>query len=114
VVVDAITSFLGMGISAEVTSMVVRLIDYLKSRQITLFMTSLADEIATRDRAGANISSIVDTWLVLRNVETNNSRARTLSIQKSRGMAHSSGTHGFTITNKGVALETTVSSRGAR
>jgi circadian clock protein KaiC len=106
VVVDAITSFLGMGISAEVTSMVVRLIDFLKSRQITLYMTSLNEDGQTVDRAGANISSVVDTWLSLRNVERNGARARTLSIVKGRGLAHSSVTQEFSITSKGVALKT--------
>ena len=109
VVVDAITSFLGMGISAEVTSMVVRLIDFLKSRQITLYMTSLNEDGQTVDRAGANISSVVDTWLSLRNVERNGARARTLSIVKGRGLAHSSVTQEFSITSKGVALKTPTS-----
>ncbi len=105
VVVDAITSFLGMGLSAEVTSMIVRLMDFLKSRQITFYMTSLTEGAETLDRAGANISSLVDTWLLLRNVEVNASRVRTLSIVKSRGMAHSSATHRFAITSKGAAVE---------
>jgi circadian clock protein KaiC len=105
VVVDAMSSFVGVGVSAEVTSMIVRLIDYLKTKQITLLMTSLNEGAETLDKAGANITSIVDTWLLLRNVETNGARVRTVSILKSRGMAHSSATHRFAITNKGVALE---------
>jgi circadian clock protein KaiC len=51
--------------------------------------------------------------LLLRNIETNGTRARTISILKSRGMAHSSGTHRFTITNKGVALENPLMMQGA-
>jgi circadian clock protein KaiC len=105
VIVDAITSFMGMGISAEVTSMVVRLIDYLKTKEITLCMTSLNEGGETLDRAGANITSVVDTWMLLRNVERDGARVRTLSILKSRGMAHSSLTHPFAITNKGIALD---------
>jgi circadian clock protein KaiC len=105
VVVDAITSFLGMGISAEVTSMIVRLIDFLKTKQITLYMTSLSEDGRTVDRAGANITSVVDTWIMLRNPEIDGERVRTLSILKSRGMAHSSATHEFAITNKGVTLK---------
>ena len=105
VIIDAITSFLGMGISAEVTSMVVRLIDFLKSRQITLFMTSLNEDGQDLDRAGANISSVVDAWLSLRNVEKDGARVRTLSIVKGRGLAHSSMTHEFSITAKGVTLK---------
>lgn len=105
VVVDAISSFVGMGVGGEVTSMLVRLIDFLKGRQITLYLTSLSDSADRMDRGGANISSIVDTWLQLRNVETNGARARTLSILKSRGMPHSSVTQGFEITRRGIALK---------
>jgi len=95
---------MGVGISSEVTSMVVRLIDYLKTKGVTLFMTSLNEGGETLDRAGANISSVVDSWILLRNVETEGARIRTLSILKSRGMAHSSLTHPFALTSKGVTL----------
>jgi circadian clock protein KaiC len=105
VVVDAISSFIGMGVNAEVTSMLVRLIDLLKTKQITLYMTSLNEGGETLDAAGANITSIVDAWLLLRNLERNNDRIRTVSILKSRGMAHSSATHRFSITSRGIALE---------
>jgi circadian clock protein KaiC len=107
VVVDAITSFMGMGVSAEVTSLIVRLIDYLKTKRITLYMTSLNEGGETLYRAGANISSVVDTWMLLRNVEKDGDRVRTLSILKSRGMAHSSLTHRFAITSKGVRIDRT-------
>jgi circadian clock protein KaiC len=113
VVVDAISSFIGMGINAEVTSMIVRLIDFLKTKNITFYMTSLNDAGETTDRAGANISSIVDTWLLLRNAERNTVRFRTLTILKSRGMAHSSATHPFSITSRGVVLESPLTSQGA-
>jgi circadian clock protein KaiC len=85
----------------------VRLIDFLKSRQITLYMTSLASDGDgdVAERSSANISSIVDTWILLRNDETNGARIRTLSVLKSRGMAHSSATHRFAITPQGVALQ---------
>jgi circadian clock protein KaiC len=105
VVIDAITSFFGMGLNAEITSMLVRLIDFLKTKRITLYMTSLLDEMRGAERAGANISSIVDTWLLLCNQEENGRRVRTLSVLKSRGMAHSSATHGFAITRKGVTVQ---------
>jgi circadian clock protein KaiC len=114
VVVDAITSFMGMGVTAEVTSMVVRLIDYLKRKNVTLYMTSLNEGGETLDRAGANISSVVDTWLLLRNVETDGARVRTLSILKSRGMAHSSLTQRFDITSRGIALESGSKPQGSR
>jgi circadian clock protein KaiC len=110
VVVDAISSFIGMGVSAEVTSMIVRLIDFLKTKQVMLYMTSLNESGEALDRSGANISSLVDTWLLLRNVERNSMRARMVAILKSRGMAHSSATHEFSITSKGVVLQSPLKS----
>ena len=113
VVVDSISSFIGMGVSAEVTSMVIRLIDFLKSKHVTFYMTSLNDVGEALDRGGANISSIVDTWMLLRNTERNTGRFRTLTILKSRGMAHSSATHPFAITSRGVRLESPLTSQSA-
>jgi circadian clock protein KaiC len=111
VVVDAISSFIGMGAGTDVTSMVVRLIDFLKTKQITLYMTSFNESSESMDRAGANISSIVDTWLLLRNLETNAARVRTLSVIKSRGMPHSSATQEFAITNRGIVLKAPLTSQ---
>jgi circadian clock protein KaiC len=111
VVVDAISSFIGMGAGAEVTSMIVRLIDFLKAKQITLYMTSFNESSESMDRAGANISSIVDTWLLLRNLETNAARVRTLSVIKSRGMPHSSATQEFAITHRGIVLKAPLTSQ---
>jgi circadian clock protein KaiC len=105
VVVDAISSFISMGVSAEVTSMIVRLIDYLKTKGITLYLTSLNEGGEIMDKAGASITSVVDTWLLLRNMEANGSRVRTISVLKSRGMAHSNATQQFVISRKGVALQ---------
>ncbi|MDB5902586.1 MAG: KaiC 1 [Betaproteobacteria bacterium] len=105
VVIDAITSFFGMGLNAEITSMLVRLIDFLKTKRITLYMTSLSDEVRAAERAGANISSIVDTWLLLSNEVANGARVRAVSVVKSRGMAHSSAMHRFAITRKGVTVQ---------
>jgi circadian clock protein KaiC len=112
VIVDAISSFIDMGVSAEVTSMIVRLIDFLKMKQVMLYMTSLNEGGDTLDKAGANITSLVDAWVMLRNVERNSTRVRTLSILKSRGMAHSSATHPFSITSRGVLLESPFTSQG--
>jgi circadian clock protein KaiC len=105
VVVDALSSFISMGVSAELTSMIVRLIDYLKMKQITLYFTSLNEGGDVMDKTGANITSVVDTWLLLRNIEANGSRVRTISVLKSRGMAHSSATQHFIISSRGVALQ---------
>ena len=103
VVVDSITSLVSMGSGPEVTSMIVRLVDFLKSNGITLVMTALieSDERPTTD---VNISSLVDTWLMLSNSERDGSRTRILSIIKARGMAHSNQAHEFVISENGVEI----------
>jgi circadian clock protein KaiC len=113
VVVDPISSFISMGVTAEVASMLVRLIDYLKTKQITLYLTSVSEGGDAMHKAGANITSIVDSWLLLRNTEANGSRVRTIAVLKSRGMAHSSTTQQFVISSKGVALRSTLVTQAA-
>jgi len=104
VVVDSITSLLSMGSGPEVASMVIRLVDFFKMQNVTLAMTSLtaADErVATTD---VNISSLVDTWILLRNQERAGALARTLSVIKARGMGHSERAHQVLISKKGIAI----------
>jgi circadian clock protein KaiC len=104
VVVDSVTSLMSMGTPAEVASMVIRLIDFLKMNGVTLYMTSLNEAGHAAETSGVNISSLVDTWLLLRNLEVEGDRLRTISILKSRGMAHDSRTHEFVFTPKGILL----------
>ncbi len=110
VVIDSITSLLSMGSVAEVTSMVVRLIDFLKMNGITLVMTALIDGGQHADTTGVNISSLVDTWLTLENSETDGARARSLSIIKARGMRHSNQSHELVMSKKGVEIRDTAQS----
>ena len=105
VVIDSITSLLSMGSILEVTSMVVRLIDFLKMNGVTLIMTALIDGGQHSDTTGVNISSLVDTWLTLNNSETNGVRARALSVIKARGMRHSNQSHEFVMSKKGVEIK---------
>jgi circadian clock protein KaiC len=102
VVVDSITSLMTMGSAAEVASMVIRLIDFLKMDNITLYMTSLSEAGEAAEMSGVNISSLVDTWILLRNLEADGDRVRTVSVLKARGMAHSSQTQRFVFTPKGI------------
>ncbi len=104
VVVDSISSLLAMGSAAEVTSTVVRLVDFFKMSGITLLMTSLMDSEDRSESTSVNISSIVDTWLALKNDEVDGARSRTLSVIKARGMGHSNWTHGFVMSKKGVEI----------
>ena len=104
VIVDPITSFLSSGTDAEATSMMVRLVDFLKSRQITAFLTSLNHAGSNVEQTNLMISSLIDTWLHLRDIELNGERNRGLYILKSRGMAHSNQIREFLLTEKGVQL----------
>lgn len=105
VVVDSITSLLSMGSRLEVSSMIVRLIDFFKMNGVTLVMTSLSSGGDQIDTTNVQISSIVDTWIVLRNQELAGARLRTLSVIKSRGMGHSERTHKVVMSKKGIAIE---------
>jgi circadian clock protein KaiC len=111
VVVDSITSLLTMGSDAEVASMVVRLVDFFKMNGITAVMTALIPAGEATQTTGVNISSLVDTWLTLQNVEIKGVRARALSVIKARGMSHSNQLHEFVMSNKGVELKSDAWSR---
>ncbi len=78
-----------------------RQIDLLKARGITAIVTTLAHE---DEASTVNVSSLVDTWLLLRNVEANGERNRLLFVLKSRGSAHSNQVREFVLTDHGVEL----------
>ena len=104
VIVDPITSFLSSGTDNEASSMMMRLVDYLKSRQITALLTNLNHAGSVLEQTSVTISSLIDTWLLLRDMETNGERNRGLYILKSRGMAHSNQIREFLLTENGVQL----------
>ena len=105
VVVDSITSLLSMGSVGEVTSMAVRLVDFLKMNHITLVMTALSDADRQVETSQVNISSLVDTWLMLANLLRDGVRTRTLSVVKARGMGNSNQTHEVVISKNGLAIK---------
>jgi circadian clock protein KaiC len=102
VVLDPISDFESAGTFTDAKRMLLRLVDFLKSRQVTSLMTSLLSE--DRNFAETGISSIIDTWLLLRNIEQNGERNRGLYVLKSRGMAHSNMVREFLITSQGLRL----------
>ena len=104
VVVDPISNFVSAGTASEARSMMTRLVDYLKSRQVTTLLTNLNSASGTREQTELEISSLIDTWLLLRDIELNGERNRGLYILKSRGMAHSNQIREFLLTNRGVQL----------
>jgi len=104
VVIDPITNFGSVGTYSEVKSMVTRLIDMFKSRQITALFTSLTSGDGSPEMSEVGVSSQMDAWLLLRNLECNGERNRGLYVLKSRGMAHSNQLREFLLTDHGVQL----------
>jgi circadian clock protein KaiC len=104
VVIDPITNFASVGTYSEVKSMVTRLIDMFKSRQITAMFTSLTSADSAAELSEVGVSSQMDAWLLLRNLESNGERNRGLYVLKSRGMAHSNQIREFVLTEHGVQL----------
>lgn len=103
VIVDPITN-LGDSDDKEVYSMLLRLLDYLKGAGITALFVSLTGGADNLEQTRVGISSLTDTWILLRDLELNGERNRCLYVLKSRGMAHSNQLREFTITEGGIRL----------
>jgi circadian clock protein KaiC len=104
VVVDPITSYISLGDTLEVKSMLTRLTDFFKANQITAFFTSLTEGGNALEQSEVGISSLMDTWILLRHIETNGERNRGIWVLKSRGMAHSNQIREFVFTERGIDL----------
>jgi circadian clock protein KaiC len=101
VVLDPISSFVSSSNRYDVKSMLVRLFDYLKTRQITCVVTSLSTGSGLEE-TDIGISSLIDTWLQVRDIEIAAERTRGLYLVKSRGMGHSNQVREFMITSRGI------------
>ena len=104
VVFDPVTNLTAVGTEAEVSSTLTRLLDFLKTQQITSLFTSLTSGGAAADQSEVGVSSLMDTWLLLRNLESGGERNRGLYVLKSRGMSHSNQVREFIITSRGIDL----------
>jgi circadian clock protein KaiC len=104
VVVDPVTNLSNVGTDSEAKSVLTRLIDFLKTLEITALFTSLTAGNALEQQAEVGVSSLMDTWLLLRNIESGGERNRGLYILKSRGMAHSNQVREFMLSDKGIQL----------
>jgi circadian clock protein KaiC len=102
-VLDSVGSLSHVGAGAEVTSTVSRELDMLKKRGITAVITSLSHD-GPGETSAAAVSSLIDTWLLLRNTETDGERNRLLFVIKSRGTAHSNQVREFRLTATGLDL----------
>ena len=104
VIVDPITSLLAAGADFETKGMVTRLIDFLKSGQVTSFFTSLTHGGHALQQSEIAMSSLMDAWLLLQDFEGNGERNRVLYVLKARGMAHSNQVREFLISDRGIDL----------
>ncbi len=104
VILDPISNLLNAGDPLDVESILVRLLDYLKQKGITSVMTNLADGADERDATPVGISSLMDTWILVRMIEAEGERNRGLYVLKSRGMDHSNQIREMRITAQGVQL----------
>ncbi|MPZ45246.1 MAG: circadian clock protein KaiC [Betaproteobacteria bacterium] len=104
VILDPIGSLIQAGSRKDATAMLTRLIDFLKVEGITAFVTHLTSGGEALESTDVEISSIVDTWLLLRDIELGGERNRAMYILKSRGMAHSNQIREFLLTDKGIDL----------
>jgi circadian clock protein KaiC len=104
VVVDPITNLISAGNPLDVKSMLTRLIDFLKMNRITILVTTLTSAGGSLEQSEVGISSLADTWLLLRDIEIGGERNRGLFILKSRGMAHSNQIREFLLTDRGINL----------
>ena len=102
VVFDPISNLITVGSPDEVKSMLTRLIDFLKSKQITALSTSLS--IIGQIDTDVGISSLMDTWIDLKAIEINGERNRTIDIIKSRGMEHSNQLREFQLSDDGIKI----------
>jgi circadian clock protein KaiC len=112
VVMDPITGLTSIGESDEVKAMMMRVVDFLKSRNVTTLFTSLTEGGAVIEKTEVSISSLMDTWLLLRMVESAGERNRVLYVLKSRGMAHSNQMREFMLTDHGIKLVDVYTGRG--
>jgi circadian clock protein KaiC len=104
VVVDPMTNLLQVSTLNEVRSMLTRLVDFLKTKEITAVFTSLTLAGGSLEANEADVSSLMDTWLLLKTIEVGGERNRAIYVLKSRGMEHSNQIREFVLTNDGLRL----------
>jgi circadian clock protein KaiC len=103
-VIDPVTNLMTVGTHADVQAMLTRLIDHLKTANITAMLTSLMPGQTEIERTETTISSLMDTWIMLANDQVGDRHRRGLYVLKSRGMAHSNELCEFVLTDHGLNL----------
>jgi circadian clock protein KaiC len=103
-VMDPVTNLMTVGTFSDVQAMLTRMIDHLKTENITALLTSLTPGKTDIERTETTISSLMDTWILLANDATNGAHHRGLYVLKSRGMAHSNSVCDFALTDQGLQV----------
>jgi circadian clock protein KaiC len=104
VIVDPISGLSESGSRGEAAAMLVRLVDFLKTSGVTAIFANLTSGVDATEATDLGLSSIVDTWILLRDIELAGERNRGLYVLKSRGMSHSNQIREFLLTNNGIQL----------
>ena len=105
VILDPITNLMTEGPNSDIRSMLTRFVDFLKTQKITvMFTAAITVGSIERNPSDEGISSMVDTWMMVQDVEVDTERTRSLCVRKSRGMVHSSQVRIFKISSKGISL----------
>jgi len=104
-VFDPLSGYLSLGESLEVKAMLTRLLDYLKAQQVTSIFNTLVEGDQTELQSEIGVSSLMDVWILLRNLENNGERNRGIYILKARGIAHSNQIREFVLTDHGLELQ---------
>ncbi|KQP07797.1 KaiC 1 [Methylobacterium sp. Leaf99] len=102
VVIDPISALRGP--ATELQATLLRMVDMLKSRGITAVFTSLRTDGGFDERGDLGLSSLMDAWIKLLDIEANGERSRTLYVIKARGMSHSNQVREFQMSAAGVRL----------
>lgn len=104
VVIDPITNFINIGSVSDVKNMLVRLIDFLQEEQVSVMFTALSLNTIVNEQTDEGVSSLVDSWLLVRDIEFNGERNRGMYVMKARGMKHSNQVREFVISDEGLNL----------
>jgi circadian clock protein KaiC len=115
VVIDPISTFHGAASAGEVASLIVRMIDFLKSRGITALLTHMTGgDTSGQSPESGGMFSLMDTWIVMQDIQRADRRERSLMILKSRGTDHEDRPRTFTLTSKGFLFESKKSGERSR
>ena len=104
VIIDPISNLASVSDEHDVHLMLIRLVDFLKMHQITAVFTNLTSADMSREMTDMGISSVMDTWILVRDIEFGGERNRGIYVLKSRGSAHSNQVREFVISSKGIEL----------